>query len=146
MKVFKLEWSNTCDVADLFYQEGFKQIFYIDSDKGRMCGALTEATYPLDEDAITNGEGEVIPVFQVLVKRYNLSFVATEVMTDALSLLSLHDDVFLTDPEGNQSKINEVEVTVGSWEGRYAPVVISFTLKRFVKTKRCRNMTIALPA
>ena len=144
MKVFKLEWSNTCDVADLFYQEGFSQVFYIDSE--RMCGALSEPTHELEEDAITNGEGDVIPVFQVLVKRYNFSFVATEVMTDAISLLPLHDNVFLTDPEGNQSKLNDIEVTVGSWEGRFAPVVISFSLNRYVKTKRCRNMSIALPA
>lgn len=145
MNVFKLEWTNACDICDIFYQDDFKQVFYIDSDKNRMCGALSEPQYPLEEEAITNGDGVEIPIFQRLEKRYQLSFLANEYMLDALTMLPMHSDVTLTDPDGNSSLIYDIQVTPGTWSGRFIPVVVSFVTHRFVKTKRCRNMTIALP-
>lgn len=142
MNVFKLEWTNPCDLSDMFYQNGFKQVLYIDSDILKMCGALSEPNYDLTEEAVTSGENDVIPTFQHLEKRYQLSFLANEFMCDALTMLPMHDDVSLTDPNGIQSKIGDIEVSLGSWESRYVPVVVSFTTHKYIKTKRCRNMTI----
>jgi len=144
MKTYTLEWYNTCDMADILYQDGFRQRLLLDDI--RMAAALSEPNYLTQEEGVENGEGEFIPTFQTLEKRHQFSFIATEYMLDALTLLPLHDSVWLTDSNGLKLKCLDVEVTRGEWDGRFCPVVVSFYTHRYFKTKKCRNKTIALPA
>ncbi len=134
----KLQWSNSCDLAGIYYQGGFVNKLYFDANIGK-----PEYIEEIEEEY--NGNGVLISSFQRLVKLYKFEVVVPEYVADALKLISLHDTVSLTFLNGQYSgSIRNVKVDV-NWEDItddcMATATVSFQQDdQVIKTNCCINL------
>lgn len=92
----KLEWWNSCDLAGIYYQGGFKNKLYFDANVGK-----PDYEYEVEEEY--NGDGVLISTFKRLVKVYKFQVFVPEYVADALQLMQLHDTIQLTFLDGSYS-------------------------------------------
>ncbi len=140
----KIEYSNTKDFAGrVLYQNGFVNRIYLNTDVKR-------PTFPITEDGVENGNKDFIATFQKWEKRYSFTDHMAEYLVDAISLLPLHDSVWVTFKNGESNKIIDILVEV-DWddigeteksEGCFATVIVSFAVESIKKTSCDENMTI----
>lgn len=134
----KLEWSNSCDLGGIYYQSGFSNKLYFDTNIGN-------PSYEEEIEEQYNGDGVLIATFQRLVKNYNFQVYAPEYIIDALKLMQLHDTITITFLDGTYSgEIRNVKVDV-SFEDIsnqcMALATISFQQDdQVVKTNCCVNL------
>jgi len=131
----KLQWSNSCDLGGIYYQAGYSNKLYFDTNVGK-------PEYEEETEEEYNGDGVLISTFQRLVKIYKMQVVCPEYVADALKLLPMHDNISITFLNGQYSGvIRNVKVDV-SWEDItddcLATVDISFQQDdQVVKTNCC---------
>jgi hypothetical protein len=65
---------------------------------------LAKPEYLIEEEAVEDGDGNQIPIFQRRVKLFKMWFYAPEYIVDAISLISLHDYVTLTTHNGESDQ------------------------------------------
>lgn len=92
----KLEWTNSCDLGGIYYQGGFTNKLFFDTNVGN-------PTYEEEIEEEYNGDGVLIRTFQRLVKIYKFQVFVPEYIADALKLMQLHDTVTLTFLDGSYS-------------------------------------------
>lgn len=92
----KLEWTNSCDLGGIYYQGGFTNKLFFDTNVGN-------PTYEEEIEEQYNGDGVLISTFQRLVKIYKFQVFVPEYIADALKLMQLHDTVTLTFLDGSYS-------------------------------------------
>lgn len=89
----KLEWGNSCDLGTIYYNGGFKNIVYFDSEIG-------EPGYENVEEGFENSEGVFIKTSEKLQKVYKFVVVVPEYLADALAALPLHDSIIISTTDG----------------------------------------------
>lgn len=128
----KLEWRNNCDMANILYQTGYTQWMYID-------GEVTEPEYVYTIESFSNGEEEETRTFQKVEKTYKLKFIAPEFLCDALSLVPIHDLVWVTLKNGERGQAKDVAFET-NWETDcFANCTITFTVTYYIRANCCEN-------
>lgn len=137
MAIIKIEYWNTCDFADILYQTNWKQRLYIDTE-------ISRPEYPVEIETNKDGEGNDIPEFQRWQKRYKFKLVMPEFLTDALTLATLHDNIFITDKFGESAKVivGSFLVSVNWIKDCYAECEIQFDVDYFIKGTCCDNIEL----
>lgn len=134
----KLEWWNSCDLGGIYYQGGFKNRLYFNTNVGK-----PDYEYEVEEEY--NGDGVLISTFKRLVKIYKFQVFVPEYVADALQLMQLHDNIELTFLDGTySSSIRNIKCDV-SFEDItndcMAVATISFQQDdQVIKTNCCVNL------
>lgn len=134
----KLEWWDTCDIGGIYYQDGFKNTVFLDTDIGR-------PDYNVLIEEQENGEGVPIMDYGRVQKIPQIQCYVPEYLADALSLLPLHSNVRMTYTNGLYAGlVRNVSVNV-EWDSEnndcMALVTISFQQDdQVVKTNCCDNL------
>ena len=137
-KVLKLEYWNTCDIGNVFYQGGQHFWFFLNADVG-------EAFHEITEDGQENGDGDFVPTYRRQIKRY---LIRTELLPgyliDALYFIRLHDNIYLTLKSGEVEKIQNVQIEhEWQFEKYLATAVITFDMdEKVIVGACCDNMEI----
>ena len=124
----KIEYSNSVDLGDIMYHNSFRNRIYIDAD-------VSKPEYEIEEDGIEDADGEFDPTLQKWAKKYTLTFYAQEFLVDALTLMAIHDQIYVTLKNDESSQVLDVEVDY-TWDGTiecWAEVVIKFTTEYIIK-------------
>jgi len=132
----KLEWWNSCDIDDILYQTDFKQRMFLKCDVGK-------PVYPVDEEGSNDGDGEFTPTFQKWQKQYSLTFLIYEYQMDAISLIPLHDNIWITLQNGESAKIKDIVINEPSWSecGCFATLKIDYLID-YKTSNCCQNMVL----
>jgi hypothetical protein len=129
----RLDWNNTCDLGNIYYGGSFVNTVFFEADIG-------EPEYSIKEEGHENEEGIFIAKIQKRIKSYKFEVFVPEYVVDALVLMPLHDNIFISLTNGlYYSRIRNVEVTP-TWEfnGCMATVEIKFQQDdQVVKTGCC---------
>ena len=131
----KIEYSNSVDMAGVVYHNTFMNRLYLDAD-------VSKPQYVIDEDGIEDADGEFDPTFQKWAKKYSITFYAQEFLVDALTLMTLHDQIYVTLKNEESSQVLDVEIEY-TWDSDiecWAEVVLTFTTDYIVKRKCDGNM------
>jgi len=152
MDLLKIEYSNTHDLIDkvagdisgrVLYQNGYSNSVYLDVD-------VKEPKYPILEDGKDNGDKEFIPTFLKWEKRYVFTDYLPEFLVDALTLIPIHNSIWITLKNGESNKVKDV-ITDVDWEdigetekssGCFAKVTFSFAVDSIILTTCGDDMTI----
>lgn len=100
---FKIEWWNSCDIANILYTGlscEFHNILYLDS-------SLFNPKWNTSEKVTANGDEDEIPQFKRWEKSESLDIVCFDFLADALSGIFLHEFIFLTKPLNIDQEVTE---------------------------------------
>lgn len=132
-KYLTINFSNTCDLGDIVYQDGFTQSLWFESE-------TMENTYPTEEEGQKNGEGRFVRTFARLVKKY---LARTKdmpgYMVDVFNRLKLHDTVELIDLVGDVNDVYNIEVE-HEWlfdDKYYAKLDLTFDYDEYTLVSGC---------
>ena len=144
--MIKIEWWNKCDLADIVYSidltftgviEGdYHNVVYLDVD-------VTKPEYVLEEEAQENHEQTVIVQNQKWTKKYRCEYKAPEFMADALTVMQLHDNIYITLPDDEPVKVKDINVSVEWPEAGghecFANIILEWSFEDIIKTACCQN-------
>jgi len=131
-----IEYSNSVDFGDILYQNTFENRIYLDAD-------VSKPEYEIVEEGTENGDGEFFPTFQKWAKKYSITFYAQEFLVDALTLMTLHDQITVTLRNGEASNVLDAEVEY-KWDSNiecWAEVTLSFVTDYIIRKKCDENST-----
>ena len=129
-----IEYSNSVDFGDILYQNTFENKIYLDAD-------VSKPEYEIVEEGTENGDGEFFPTFQKWAKKYSITFYAQEFLVDALTLMTLHDQITVTLRNGEASNVLDAEVEY-KWDSNiecWAEVTLSFVTDYIIRKKCDEN-------
>jgi hypothetical protein len=140
MNFIKISWRNSCDFAGFLYKYGYQNEVYFDTDLG-------VPEYQRDEEGVENGDGEFIPTFQKLKKIYQLETgKVPEFFLDALQLMPLHDEVYITTKEEETAQMKDITVEIKDRVSScFVNCLITFTVDYFLKTNCCNDLDCDCP-
>lgn len=130
-----IQYSNSVDFAEIVYHNTFENKLYLNAD-------VSKPEYELVEEGIENGDGEFSPTFQKWAKKYKIEFYAQEYLVDAVTLMALHDQIYVTLKNEESSKVTDIEVDY-EWDGTiecWAKVTITFATEYYTQTNCTENM------
>jgi len=94
-KYTRINFSNTCDLGDILYEDGLTQSMWLESEP-------MENTFPLDEEGSKDGYGKFIRSFGRQDKKYLLRTKELPgYMADVIYRIMLHDTIELIDRVGD---------------------------------------------
>lgn len=103
-KYIKIDFSNTCDIGDIYYEGDFEQTLWLESE-------TLEPTFPYVEKGVENGLGRFVPAYQRQDKIWLLrTKLIPQYIVDVLHRLKLHDTIVLIDTVGNGYVVKHVDV------------------------------------
>jgi hypothetical protein len=129
-RLLKIEWFHDSQVGEAIYQNGFYQRLYLDT-------ILADPKYKIEQEGDENGEGEFVPTFTRVVKKYRLeSLLLPEFLVDVLHSMAAHSHVTI----GNLVDVQQIEADV-DWlvSGSAATVELSFQEANSVFAKNCSD-------
>ena len=106
-------------IIDYYHSSDIDGIDYTNGDYAQFSNKLVVDTklnrprHEYEEDGTEDGEGEFLPTFQKIVKRYRFIFYAPEYIVDAVMLLPLHDTINVA--TANATNQNENLTNTKSW-------------------------------
>lgn len=103
-KYVRIDFKNTCDIVGIYYEGGFTQSLWLESE-------TMEPTFPYTEKGVENGLGRFVAAYQRQDKIWLLrTKLIPQYIVDVLHRLKLHDDVDLIDTVGNEYAVKHVDV------------------------------------
>jgi hypothetical protein len=99
--MIKIEYWNSYDILDVHYEGDYKNYFWLDVD-------VKKPNYVLDREANENSLGESITTFLKWSKQYTFEVYCLEPLADALSTITLHDNVWVTLSNGYSAKVKDL--------------------------------------
>ncbi len=135
-KYLKLEYWNTCDLGNLYYQDGQKFWFFLDAD-------IMEPFHEDVEDGQENGEGSFVPTYRKQMKRYIIrTGLLSDYLIDAIQRMKLHDNIWITFKSGEIEQVYNVDVAVEWQFEKYlhqGTVSLTFDMNESVLLTSCCN-------
>jgi hypothetical protein len=132
-----INFSNTCDIGDILYHDGFTQTLWLESEP-------METTFPIDDKGVEDGEGRFIRTFARQVKKYSIKTKELPgFMVDVFHRMRLHDDIELTDLVGDDNEVYNLEVEhEWLWDDKYyAQISLTFDYNEvFIVAGCCNNI------
>lgn len=134
-KYLTLNFSNTCDLGEILYQDGFEQTLLFESEP-------METTFPQDEEGVKNGEGTFVRTFARQIKKYVArTKEMPDFMVDVFNRMKLHDSIELIDRVGDKHDVYNLEVD-HEWiseDKYYAKIDLIFDYNEVVVIAGCCN-------
>jgi hypothetical protein len=124
--MIKLEWWNSYDIMDIYYEGGYQNRIWLKVD-------IQKPNYPIQRETEEDSVGEEHNVFLKWEKQYAFTMYCTEPLADALSAITMHDDVWVTFANGYSAKCKDFLCNV-SWEsavGGVAKCEVLFITKSY---------------
>jgi len=123
--MIKIEYWNSYDIIDVHYESGYRSWFWLDVD-------VKKPEYPIERDAVENSMGETHNTFIKWSKQYKFDVFCLEPLADALTTITLHDQVWITFENGYSAKVKDFIADV-SWTeiDNLAKVTVSFVVKSY---------------
>ena len=131
-----LEYRNSCNFADILYQNAFKQRLFIDA-------TLCRPTYEIEEEGYKDGEGNFISTFQRQWKIFNIEMLCTEQQTDAIFTIPLHDTIYVYLQNGEYDQVYDLEVKKEDLTAGISKVILNFRTRYLLKTNCCTSTASA---
>ena len=137
-KYLTINFSNTCDIGDLVYQNGFEQTTWLETE-------AMEMSFPQEEEGQKNGEGGFVRTFARQVKKYLARTKALPAyMIEVFNRMKLHDTIEIIDQVGDINTAYNLEVDhEWLWDDKYyARADLGFDYdETFVVGGCCNNLT-----
>jgi hypothetical protein len=132
-KYLTIEFTNTCDLGDILYHEGFVQTIWFESEP-------METSFPTEEKGQNNGYGQFVRTFARQIKKYLArTKEMPDYMVDVFNRMRLHDTIQITDLVGDVHDVYNLEVE-HEWlfeEKYYAKLDLSFDYNEAVVISSC---------
>lgn len=123
--MIKIEYWNTYDILDVHYEGDYKNWFWLDVD-------VMKPTYVIEREAAENSLGEAINSFIKWAKQYTFDVYCLEPLADALTTITMHDNVWITLSNGYSAKVKDFIADVQWTEIKnLAKVTVSFVTKTY---------------
>lgn len=121
----KIEYWNSYDILDVYYEGGYRNRFWLDVD-------VMKPEYVVERDAFENGIGEQINTSIKWSKRYSFDVYCTEPLVDALTTITMHDNVWITLDNGYSAECKDFACDV-AWQeiDNVARVTVTFVTKTY---------------
>lgn len=133
--MIKITFSNPKDVAGIFYKggKGFVGKLYLDADLGK-------PIYTYEEEGDENTLGDFDRSYARVSKQYTVTTHLQEYMIDALSVIQLHNDIYVVASNGASFKCIDFKISEPSWSetvSAFAEVTLTFTVYTETTFTRC---------
>ena len=137
-KYLTINFSNTCDLGDILYDDGLLQTIWFESE-------TMEPSFPQEEEGINNGDNRFIRAFARQIKKYVARTKEMPAfMVDVFNRMKLHDTVSLIDLVGDENTVYNLEVE-HEWldnDKYYTIITLTFDYdEAFVVAGCCNNLT-----
>ena len=135
--MIKIEYWNSYDILDVHYAGDYKNWFWLDVD-------VMKPTYVIEREANENSLGDAVNIFLKWAKQYTFDVYCLEPLADALTTITLHDNVWVTLSNGYSAKVKDFIADVQWTEiANLAKVTVSFVTKTYtVKGSDSSSCTI----
>lgn len=122
----KIEYWNSYDIMGVYYEGGFKNRFWLDVD-------VKKPTYAVEREAYEDSLGESINTFIRWSKQYTFEIFCLESLADALTTITLHDNIWVTLKNGKSSKVKDFITDVAWTEiDNLVKVTVTFITNSYV--------------
>ena len=98
--MIKIEYWNSYDILGVHYESGYKNRFWLDVE-------VKKPQYVVDREAFENSLGESVNTFLKWSKQYQFDVFCLEPLADALTTITLHDNVWVTLDNGYSAKVKD---------------------------------------
>ena len=123
--MIKLEWWNSYNILGVYYEGGYKNRIWLPVD-------VKKPQYVVTREGFEDSYGETHNTFMKWEKQYQFEFWTTEPMADALSTITMHDNVWVEFENGYSAKCKDFLTDI-SWEAidNVAKVVCTFITQSY---------------
>lgn len=133
-----IDFSNTCDIGDIIYQDGLMQTAWLKSEP-------MEMAFPQEEQGANDGNGRFVRSYARQVKKYIVRTPQMpDYMVEVFNRMKLHDTVEITNLIGDTNDVYNLEVD-HEWlydDKYYAQINLTFDHNEaFVIVGCCNNVT-----
>jgi hypothetical protein len=121
--LLQISWWNDHDLGDILYQDGFKNIIFLDVE-------VDKPEYNTTIESDLNGDNVEIAKFRKWEKVYRFEFWGQEDLVDAFSIMQIHDNIEVTLQSGEVIEVAKHGLRAEvAWEeiGCLAKISVSFT-------------------
>lgn len=123
--MIKIEYWNSYDIIDVHYEGDYKNYFWLDVD-------VKKPNYVVDREANEDSFGDTITTFAKWAKQYTFEVFCLEPLADALSTVTLHNNIWVTLSNGYSAKVKDFLADVEWTEiDNLAKVTVSFVTKTY---------------
>jgi len=98
--MIKIEYWNSYDILDIHYEHSYSNRFYLNVD-------VKKPAYVVVREATENSLGESVNTFLRWEKQYSFELYCNEPLADAISAITLHDNVWVTLSNGYSGKVKD---------------------------------------
>jgi len=123
MNYLRISWWNDHDLGDILYQDGFRNVMYLDVE-------VEKPEYNTTIESDLNGDNVEIARLRKEEKVYRFELWGQEDLTDAFAFMQIHDNIEVTLQTGEVLQVAKHGLRADiSWEeiGCLAKISVSFT-------------------
>ena len=138
MNLLKISWWNDYDLGDILYQDGFRNVIYLDVE-------VEKPEYNTTIESDLNGDNVEISKFRKWEKVYKFEFWGQEDLVDAFTLMQIHDNIEVTLQSGDVIQVLKNSLKAEpAWEqiGCLAKISVSFAEDYIVAGNCNENMNV----
>jgi hypothetical protein len=95
-----IEYYNTYDILGIHYEGSYKNKLWLDV-------VVKKPNYVIEREATENSLGESVTTFLKWSKQYSFDIYCLEPLADALTTITMHDNVWITFENGYQAQAKE---------------------------------------
>lgn len=134
-----LAYWNECDLGNIIYQTGYKNLVYFQSPKID----LSMPSYEITKDTEMR-DGERLVYKTTMLKTHNLVFLAPEYMADAMSILDQHDNIWmqLSCCDYQQVQVGQIDIKIERFNSCFFKITLSFVIDPMIKGSCCNDFTL----
>lgn len=136
MNYLKITWYNDTDLGEILYQDGYKNVIYLDVE-------VEKPEYNVTLESDLNGDNVEITKFRKWEKVYKFDLWCQEDLVDAFTLMQIHDNVEVTLQSGDVIQVAKHGLRVEpKWEeiGCLCQLTVSFAENYIVAGNCTENM------
>jgi hypothetical protein len=124
--MIKIEYWNSYDILDIHYEGSYKNRFWLNVE-------TVKPDYPIYREAVEDSYNDSHNTFLKWEKQYSFELYCMENILDMLSMLTLHDNVWITLENGYSGKVRDFFITI-EWTSvkSVAKVTCTFTVKSYI--------------
>ena len=137
-RYLKLEWWNSCDLAVILYQTGFRNVLYLDT-------TISKEQPTIEEEGEEDGHGDFHADFQKLVDNLYFEDVVPYNVAESLTVATMHNNIVLTTPNGVYSGVIKNAKTTTAQQENSEKYLFTMTFQQdtpYIVTGCCKNMAL----
>jgi hypothetical protein len=103
--MIKIEYWNSKDILDCHYEGSYQNRFWLDVD-------IAKPEYIVNREQFEDSYGDKHNIFLKWEKQYSFELHCIETVTDMLSMITLHDNVWITFDTGYSCKVKDFTTNI----------------------------------